>query len=452
MKKILYFLGISFFYSCANMVTPNGGKKDDKIPQLIKSNLQLTNFKDHSIRLQFSEYIALNNPSVNITVQPKNSPLDITLNGKFLNIGFDSLLKENTTYLLNIDKGIKDVNEENLYSLSYIFSTGENIDTNFAVYNIDNFSSLKSIKIGLTNLSKDSLKDLLFDYIYPLNNSSVVLKGLGSNLFKTWIFTDINNDNIPDQYAPIYYDTIEINSTKNISLNNWSDSKNKRTKNYSTYTKIFKPIDDELTYGLKNVIYIDKDSALFYNLNSDTLPKLNLKGELELKLHSVIKTIKTDKDYNLIIDKCGIRNLSLLNVSNYKEDQNYFYITSKLKIDSVLLQVKVLNDSFYLKIKIDSYAESNKMSSLKISKNEKYKDLIIYIYKEEKLFIVKNINIQNDCIFYLNPGKYQVQIYNTNFYRNLSFDYLKLKRINTPIIKREILLKPNWDEVLQLFF
>jgi len=74
------------------------------------------------------------------------------------------------------------------------------------------------------------------------------------------------------------------------------------------------------------------------------------------------------------------------------------------------------------------------------------------MFKDEKKIFTKKIVLNKDQIFYLSPGKYYVEFYKTESYEELSFNLQKLKRSSTPIIKQEIILKPNWDEVLQLLF
>jgi hypothetical protein len=74
------------------------------------------------------------------------------------------------------------------------------------------------------------------------------------------------------------------------------------------------------------------------------------------------------------------------------------------------------------------------------------------MYKDEKKILSKKIILNKDQLFYLIPGTYSIEFYKTNSFKDISFNYQNLGRISTPIIKKEIILKPNWDEVLELFF
>lgn len=453
MKNTKLFFIFFILESCANMVIPNGGKKDEAIPIIKSNNLTPVNFNDKIIKLTFNEYILLNEPSKNITIQPKHTTFKTELIGKSLVIKFDSALHMNTTYSFYIDKGIQDVNEGNNFSYKYTFSTGNFRDTNYIEYTIENIDQLKDLKIGLNNNYVDSLPKIKYDYVYNIQGNKIRIDGLKNIPYNAWLFTDKNNDLIPDEYKPIYYDTTKINSSQNIALNNWIETDNLVTKKYNRFTKVFKPINDLNTYSpLNDYIYIDKDSSLFYESNADTLPLLKLKLELTNKITNKIVAINTNKDFNIIIDKCGIRNLQIIDQLKYTEDNNYIYITAKSKLDSINLKFSHSLDSIQFTVKIQSYIESSKLSVLRLTKPIKIDTIIMVLYRDEKIQLEKKIIFNKDIIFYLQPGNYKVEFYNTSSFQNLSFDYKKLRRISTPTIKKEISLKPNWDEVLQLIF
>lgn len=453
MKVIKLLLILLVLQSCANMVIPNGGQKDMATPILKSNNLSPLNFNERTIKLTFNEYVVLNEPNKNITIQPNHTTFKTELSGKTILIKLDSILHPNTTYSLAIDNGVKDVNEGNNFNYKYIFSTGNYRDTNYIEYTIENASQIKDIKIGLNTSRIDSLESIKFEYIYNVQDNKIRVDGLNTMPYNVWIFTDKNNDQIPDKYMPIYYDTAIVNSNKKIRLNNWIKSDNNLFKQYSQFTKVYKPINDINSYlPYTDYIYIDKDSSLFFNKNFDTLPTLNLRAELENKIKAKTIGINSNKEFNIVIDKCGIRNLKIIDQLKYTEDNNYFYISSKNKIDSVRLKFNYLGDSIQLINKVPTYIESNKLSVLRIAKTLKNDTIIIVMYKDEKIQLKKKIILNNDQIFYLQPGNYKLEFYRTNSFQNLSFNFKKLRRISSPIINKEILLKPNWDEVLQLFF
>ena len=121
------------FTRCANVVTPSGGPKDTIPPVVLQSvpENQATNFQDKEIHITFDEYVVLNNPNNNIFISPplENNP-DYKLSGKSLIIKFKEALKPDATYSINFGEAIKDLHEGNVFKdYSFVFSTGENIDT-----------------------------------------------------------------------------------------------------------------------------------------------------------------------------------------------------------------------------------------------------------------------------------------------------------------------------------
>lgn len=118
---------------CANVVSPSGGPKDTIPPIVLQSSPenQSTNFSEKEIHITFDEYVTLNNPNNNILISPplENNP-EYKLSGKSLMIKFKEPLKPETTYSINFGEAIKDLHEGNIFKdYSFVFSTGENIDT-----------------------------------------------------------------------------------------------------------------------------------------------------------------------------------------------------------------------------------------------------------------------------------------------------------------------------------
>lgn len=121
------------FIRCANIVSPTGGPKDIVPPVVLLATPenQSSNFNEKEIHLTFDEYVTLNNPNNNILISPplEKNP-DYKLNGKSLIIKFKETLKNETTYSINFGESIKDLHEGNIFKdFSYVFSTGENIDS-----------------------------------------------------------------------------------------------------------------------------------------------------------------------------------------------------------------------------------------------------------------------------------------------------------------------------------
>lgn len=148
--------------SCAQVVAPTGGKKDETPPALVKTypKDKTTHFNAPEIIMQFDEYIQLNNPGEQVVISPS---LDIKpefkLQGKKLLVDLKKQpLKPNTTYTINFGNAVGDLHENNLIqNLTYVFSTGPVIDTFYIRGNCRNaFNNLpeKEMMIGLYSQSR----------------------------------------------------------------------------------------------------------------------------------------------------------------------------------------------------------------------------------------------------------------------------------------------------------
>lgn len=120
-------------WGCANVVTPSGGEKDitPPIPISYMPDSAATGFDSKEIRIQFDEYIQLNDVFNQVIVSP---PLThqpkFKLKGKTLIISISDTLKVNTTYTINFGQAIKDLTEGNILdNFTYVFSTGAVLDS-----------------------------------------------------------------------------------------------------------------------------------------------------------------------------------------------------------------------------------------------------------------------------------------------------------------------------------
>lgn len=131
-------LGLCFglLWQCANPIPLTGGEKDETPPKVVKdgmlpANLQ-TNFVKQDITFTFDEWVKLNDAINQIVVSPPldNNP-DVRLKNKELIFSFndDEVLKEDATYTINFGEAIKDLTESNPAEFTYVFSTGDVIDS-----------------------------------------------------------------------------------------------------------------------------------------------------------------------------------------------------------------------------------------------------------------------------------------------------------------------------------
>ncbi len=434
-------------YSCANVVPLEGGLKDSTKPEIRKISLTETNFKSKKISIDFNEYIELNNPVKNISIQPFHSTITTSANKKNITIEIDSNLKENTTYVLKIDGGIKDANEGNLYSFNKSFATGNTLDSAYVKFTINQLQILTDYKVGLYSSPYDSFSKIKFDYISSFNNNMAEISGLKlDKVYYYFIYKDINFDNIPDKYVPVYFDTTQTNINKTISLALWVDENIKEIE-YKNAKKYIKNnlIPFNRTFNEKDIIYYNNDSILILQSSLyDSMPYINIKKEIKMLLESKITALKDKTNYRIHFDKRGIKDINIIS-HLFKENNEYIEINNKQKIDSVLIAIR--KDTFW--IKINKYDEQNKLSHL-LLKNNKINESYKVIISKNNAIIFNKIIINNTYDFYLTPGEYTIEIYEGNIDTKITVNPYQYYKPKPSKVNKKILLKANWDEEILL--
>lgn len=454
MKFLKFSLIIILLNSCANSIVLTGGKDDTEAPILLKKNYDSQNFNQKKIELKFNEYVTLNQPEKNITLQPAHSTLKFKIIQKSVIIELDSLLKNNTTYVLTIDKGIQDNNANNSFTYTSVFSTGKSLDTGEIKINLkDDVSQYKNIKIALTKSNGlDSFKTFKADYIFPVKNNQIDFKGLSKTSYNIYLFTDDDNNNIPDVFKPIdFYLNALIDSNYTLSLKEWK--KPLYIKKISTSNNIVKCLINQTVLNLDSTILkqqfdVDFNDIIYLTPDSFTIYLNHEKKERFIQYNHLIKQkIDTswkytiDESYNLINQSIQIIKRKKDYIIHYKNPKSTLLESIILnKIDSILI---IKNDTF--NIKNNSIKDYKNLSFLdfKINSNKKYD---INFYQDKKLvFIRKNNNQIKD---YFAPGKYEIKILeNDTENPNNPFENKNGPKI---ILIKEIILKANWDEVLTL--
>ena len=117
-RIFLLVVNLLFIFSCAQIVSPGGGKKDTNAPVVLKysPDSATLNFSAKTIEINFDEYIQLKDLNNQLIISPLlNKTPDIDVKGKTLIVEFDKdeVLKPNTTYCVSFGNAVTDVNEGN---------------------------------------------------------------------------------------------------------------------------------------------------------------------------------------------------------------------------------------------------------------------------------------------------------------------------------------------------
>lgn len=171
MRVSLFIIVIISLSSCASIIMPSGGEKDTLPPSLIKIEPinKSINFKANKITFEFNENIQENQWDEHFNISPLiNNPVKFKINNRFLTVFLNQLKKE-TTYSINLNNCIKDVNEGNiLKNLNYTFSTSDKIDTLEINGKLIDAKTLEPIINTWVFLQNENLQDSLCFQTRPL--------------------------------------------------------------------------------------------------------------------------------------------------------------------------------------------------------------------------------------------------------------------------------------------
>ena len=152
MMGVLAFL----LAACATIGTPDGGRYDEEPPYVVKSNPddRATGVTTKKIRINFNEYIKLDNASEKVIISPAQlEPANVRADGKQIRVDLYDSLKANTTYTIDFSDAVEDNNEGNpMGNYTFSSSTGDVIDTMEVSGNVVAASNLEPVKGTLVGL------------------------------------------------------------------------------------------------------------------------------------------------------------------------------------------------------------------------------------------------------------------------------------------------------------
>ena len=252
--------------ACAKQVALTGGTKDVTPPEAKASSPEngSTNFsskhKSKYIIVKFNEYIKLNDVSSKLIVSPpmEERPTAV-VSGKKLKIKLNTTqLKPNTTYCLNFNDAIADINANNaMNSFVYAFSTGPEIDSmQFAGTVFDSYTRkpVDDAWVMLYNdFSDTAVATKIPDYITKVDKKgNFYINFVAENEYKVFALRDNNSDfmfNLPEE-SIAFIDTVFRPSVE-ISYDTLKSKKD--TLNDSIVTKYhYKPNDIKLLLFKEN--------------------------------------------------------------------------------------------------------------------------------------------------------------------------------------------------------
>ena len=198
-----------FLPSCANTTqAPSGGKKDS-IPPLIIDIKPLPGAvrvptEGTTLVFTFNEYFTIKTPGNIFLSPPQQRPPKSRIRGRDLIVTFEEPLAENTTYTLNFTDAIADANEGNLFpGYTYVFSTGERIDSMMLTGTVRDCNTLAPVKGATVLLHKDHGDSAVFNHrpyaaVKTDDWGFFAIPFIQDTLYRIYAIKDANNNNIYD--------------------------------------------------------------------------------------------------------------------------------------------------------------------------------------------------------------------------------------------------------------
>ncbi|MFO7827113.1 MAG: Ig-like domain-containing protein [Bacteroidales bacterium] len=360
----LFLIAILFLISsCAKIVAPTGGPKDEEPPTIISSNPQnySVNFSDDQIKIEFDEFIQLKDLNQNLIVSPplEETP-EVTVKGKTLNIEFLSELKDSTTYNIYFGSSVQDYNEGNpIENFQYVFSTGAYIDS----------LSIEGKVLNAFNLIPE---EDVFVMLYSDFSDSVPMKKIPEYISKT------------DEEGFFRINNIRNEKFKLFSLRD-------ANKNY--------------LYDLNNEGIAFSDSVVQFKLETETI----------IDTVFVHDSLLTDPD-EMVVDSIYIPSQqfsadSIVTDSSEFVNDSLVVITHK-PIDTIITRIRpyfpvpLYYLMFFNEDKETQYLANSKRDDkrkIELMFNKPIKDSLILELLDttiESSWYIKETNITNDTIFY----------------------------------------------------
>lgn len=503
MKYIIPFVLI--LISCASVQQLDGGDKDTIAPKVVSTypDSGSLNINSTSFNFIFDEYIATTNISELLIISPsQKKPPKVEIKGKKLTIQLNDILQDSTTYTIQFNGSIIDINESNpIDNYNYIFSTGTYLDSltasgvvidiltnkpcdacNVHLYKDLNDSLIinnkpdyvtktdKNGKYKFTNLPfstynivalLDKNKNLKLDKDESVTLSQEITTGSDST-YSHKLFPNENNDKYKlDQISKKVPGIITIISNKplqrdslklyiNDSLSSYSISQSKDTiTTYYTPTRDTTSVLAIYSQDSFNFKYILNLSSLKYSLNLSN--SLNDR-DLILKSKTPILKIDTTKikiyaDSQLLdILKYTIYNTQVkIRTNTITENNTYQLLLEEGALTDVLNQISKSDT-------IDIKPATNHKSSLALSLTGTNSLSYIISLKQGKTLIYNNYISSDTSILYnnLKPGTYKLEIIQDRNQNGIwdTGDFISKKEPESIQLSDDIEIRENWDKEL----
>lgn len=289
----LWVLFVLVLMGCARMGNPDGGWYDETPPRVVGATPadRATNVKTKRVRIEFNEFIKIENATENVIVSPPQLEApEIKAAGKFIDVKLVDSLKSNITYTIDFSDAISDNNEGNpLGNYTYSFSTGDHIDTmevSGYVVSAEDLEPIKGALVGLyANLADSAFRTLPMLRVGRTDSRGhFVIKGVAPGTYRCYALEDADGNYMYSQKSErlaFNHDLIVPSSKPDVRQDTiWTDSLHINAIDRVSYThflpdditlRAFRPIVTD-RYLLKTERTVADHFTLFFSYGNPQLP------------------------------------------------------------------------------------------------------------------------------------------------------------------------------------
>lgn len=244
--------------SCADLVPLTGGPRDVVAPKPLDVSPEngSTGIYPNKVVLVFDEYVTIKDPGTSITMSPEVGPLTSELNKKTLTVSWQQPLKEETTYILNLNGTVRDLNEGNDSIMQMVFSTGKFIDSlshHGRVTSAYSGEMLQNVTVCLYHPDSVPYTNKPSYFTRTDKGGNYTFSYLKNGEYTLFAFQDQNKNGSAD-------------ATENIAFR---EERIQTTDTTAVALRVFKP---KKTREKLNVVVEQPGTALLSGLNFDSIP------------------------------------------------------------------------------------------------------------------------------------------------------------------------------------
>ena len=198
---LIAFFGL-LLSSCADVMPLTGGDEDEFAPKTVEQTPEqgMTYFAGNEVRLTFDENIIVNDALSTVTMNPSVGKLTTEKKNRTVTVSWEEPLSPNTTYILQFNGTIRDLNEGNDSIMQVIFATGADIDSlelEGRVVNAFSNQVMNQVSIGLYAPEADPMTEKPLYATRSTATGTFKFSYLKSAPYQLFAFLDQNKDQLP---------------------------------------------------------------------------------------------------------------------------------------------------------------------------------------------------------------------------------------------------------------